>query len=96
MKNVEVAKFKDIVDPYFINQTKEFIFFEVCVFSRFNVDHYEDPCNRKIGVAINVTYDIKSENYSTYTRESASDFLHMVIAIYLSDLCSPQLIPEKR
>ena len=42
----------------------------------------------------NVTYNIQSENYSTFTTEIASDFLDRVIAIYLSHKCDPKLFPE--
>ena len=41
-----------------------------------------------------VTYNIHSENYSTYTTELAKDFLHRVLSIYLSHECDPKIIPE--
>ena len=37
---------------------------------------------------------MQSEHYTTYTTESASDFLHRVISIYFSHDCSPKKIPE--
>ena len=48
----------------------------------------------KISVSKKVTYKIQSENYSTFTTELATDFLHRVIAIYPSHDCSPEIIPE--
>ena len=56
------------------------------------IDDDDDPY--KISVSNNVTYDIQSEHYSTYTTESVSDFLHRVIEIYLSHQCSPKIFPE--
>ena len=93
IKDVEVNKFKDTFDPYFIEHTKKFDLLEVCFSSRFEYGD-TDPCNHKIGVSNYVTYNIHSENYSTYSTESASDFLHRVMQIYLSDECSPKIIPE--
>ena len=42
----------------------------------------------------NVTYNIHSEDYSTYTTELANDFLQRVISIYLSHECDPKIIPD--
>ena len=55
----------------------------------------ESPRKHKINVSNYVTYNIRSENYTTYTTESANDFLHRVISIYLSHECSPKIIPER-
>ena len=41
IKNVEVINFKDVFNPYFIEHTKKFNLFTVCVFSRFDKD--DDP-----------------------------------------------------
>ena len=61
----------------------------------FDVDDYENPCNYKTTVSNNVTYNIPIELYSTYTTESAKDFLHRVIVEnYLSHDYSPKIIPE--
>ena len=43
-----------------------------------------------------VTYNIRSEHYTTYTTELADDFLHRVISIYFSHECSPKINPEKK
>ena len=42
----------------------------------------------------NVNYNIQSEHFSTSTTELASDYLHRVIAIFLSHECGPKIIPE--
>ena len=93
IKDVEVNKFKDVFDPYFIEHTKKINLFEVCISLIFEYGD-TNPCNHKIRVSNYVTYYIQSEHYSTYTTESASDFLHRVINIYLSHWCSPKSIPE--
>ena len=41
-----------------------------------------------------ISYTIQSENYSVFITELANDFLHRVIAIYLSHECCPKIIPE--
>ena len=70
IKNVKVNEFKVIFNPYFIEHTKKFVYFSVQV-----ILNFDDDCFRhKISVSNNVTYNIESENYSTYTTESASDF----------------------
>ena len=69
--NVEVIKFRDKIKPYFITQTKNFNLFTICVFLRFDDD--DNPY--KISASNNVTYNIQSEHYSTFTTEIASDFL---------------------
>ena len=79
IKNVEVIKFKDLFNPYFIEHTRKFNFFTVSTLLRLYDE--EHPLNHKINVGNNVTYNIQSEHYTTYTTESASDFLHRVIAI---------------
>ena len=53
-----------------------------------------DLCNHEIRVSNYVTYYIQSEHYSTYNTESASDFLHRVLNIYLAHECSAKIIPE--
>ena len=84
IKNVEVIKFKDIFNPYFIKNTKKFNLF---IF----VDDI-DPRNLKTNISINVTYIIQSDYYSGLTTEIASYFLHRYIAIYLFHECSPGII----
>ena len=65
----------------------------MCVYLSFDDD--EDPCNRKITVSNNVTYNIPSENYTTYATEEAPNFLHRdIVEIYLSHECSLKIIPE--
>ena len=44
----------------------------------------ESPCNHKIIVSNYVTYNVQSENYTTYTTEFDNDFLHKFISIYIS------------
>ena len=92
-KDVEVNKFKDIFDPYFIKHTKKFNLLEVCISLRFEYGD-SDPCNREIRVSNYVACNIQSEHYSTYTTESANDFLNRVKNIYLSHRCSPKVILE--
>ena len=85
IKNVEVIKFKDVFNPYFIEHTKKINFFTVQISLR--LGEGESHLNHKINVSNYVTYNIQSENYTTYTTEIANDFLHRVIAIYLSREC---------
>ena len=93
IKNVVVNKFKDVFNLYFKAHSKQINFFTLCVYLRFDDD--EDPCNRKITVSNNVTYNIQSEHYTTYATQQAPDFLHRdVVEFYLSHECSPELIPE--
>ena len=87
-KNVEVIKFKDLCNPYFIEHTKKFNLFTVLVFLRFDDD--DNPS--KISVPNNVTYNNESENSSTFTTEFSSDFLQRVVAFYLSHKCDPKII----
>ena len=54
----------------------------------------EDILNHKTNLSIYVTYNIQSEQYSTYTTKIANDFLHKVISIYFNHKCSPNIIPE--
>ena len=49
----------------------------------------------KIDVTNNVTCNIQSECYATYTTEPASGFLHRVISIYYGHKRSLKIIPEK-
>ena len=66
---------------------KNSFFFSVSVLLKFEHDYF--GCFRpKISVSNNVTYNIESDFYSTYTTETAPDFLHRVIGIYLSHRCS--------
>ena len=92
INNIQVIKFKDMFNPYFIELSKMFKLSTICIFIRFDDD--EDPRNHKISVSNNVTYNIHSKNYSTFTTELPSDFLHRVMAIYLPHECSPEIIPE--
>ena len=99
IKDVEVAKFKDVFDPYFTHHSRKFNFFTVCIIIRYHSDLFEfydseHPPYHKISIPNNVIYNIQSEHYSTYTREAASDFLHKVISIYFSHRCSPKIICE--
>ena len=41
-----------------------------------------------------VTYNIHSENYSTYTRELVADFLHKVLPIFSSHKRSRKITPK--
>ena len=92
IKNVEVIKFIDVFSPYFIERTRKFNFFTVHIILK---PHEDVPSlNREISVSNNVTYNIQSENNTTYTTEPAPDFLHTAIGIYLSHRCSPKIIPE--
>ena len=88
IKNVEVNKFKDVFNAYFIAHTRKFNFSTVSVLLRFYDG--EHPLNNKINVSNYVTYNIQSEHYTTYTTGSASDFLHQDISIYFSHRCSPK------
>ena len=92
IKDVKVIRFKDIFNPYFIEHTKKFNFFTVCISLRLDVS--ETPRNHKINVSSYVTYNIQSENYTTYTTELANDVLHRVKSIYLSHDCSAKIIPQ--
>ena len=71
IKDVELIKYKDIFNPYFIEHTKLFNLSTKCIFLRFNDDD-ADPY--KIGVSNYVTSNIQTENYSPFTTELASDF----------------------
>ena len=61
IKNVEVVKFKDVFNPYFIELTKKFNLFTLCISLRFDDDN--DSRNHKTSVSMNVTNNIQSENY---------------------------------
>ena len=63
-----------------------------CVILRYH--GWESPLNHKKRVSNIFTYNIQSEQYSTYTTEPASDFLHRVISIYFSHRCSPKIFRE--
>ena len=93
MKNVEVNKFKDVINTYFIKHTQKFNLFTVCISLIFEYGVI-DPSHRKICVSNIVFYSINSENYSTYTTLPADDFIHLVIGRFLSHECSPRIIPE--
>ena len=82
IKNVEVINFKDVFNPYFTKHTRKFNFFTV-QFS-LKLDEGESPRNHKINLSNYVTYNIHSENYTTYTTEIANDFLHKTISISIS------------
>ena len=92
IKNVELIKFEDVFDPYFIEHSRKFNFFTVSIL--FGLYDREHLLNHKINVSNHVTYFIQSEHYMTNTTESANDFLHRVISIYFSHDCSPKIIPE--
>ena len=91
IKDVEVAKFKDVFDPYFTHHSRKFNFFTVCIICRhhsnllgfYDCDHLLD---HKKSIANNITFRIESENYSACTTESACDFLHIVISIFSSSI----------
>ena len=93
IKLVKVDEFKDISNPYFTEHTKKIVYFSVQVVLKF-LDDDIDCLRHKTSVSNNVTYNIESENYSTYTTVLAPDFVQGVIKIYLSLGCSPQIIPE--
>ena len=80
IENVEVIKFKDVFNPYFIEHTRNFIFFRIHI--TFKPHKYVHDLNHEISVSNNVIYKIETKNYITYKTESASDFLHQVILIY--------------
>ena len=89
IKNLEVAKFEDVFDPYFTHQSRNFSFFTICIILRhhsdlFKFDDGDHPLDHKISIPNNITYRIESEYYSACTTESACDFLHKVKSIYSS------------
>ena len=86
--DVEVAKFKDVFDPYFIEHTEKLNFFTVCIILWFY--NNENTLDNEIIVLKNVTYYIPSEHYSVHTTEPSSDFSHKVISIYYSHRFSPK------
>ena len=92
IKNVEVIKFKDVLNPYFTAHTRKLNFFTVPI--TLTLYEGESPLNHKINVSNYVTYNIQSENYITYTTKLANDILLEVISIYLSDESSTKIIPE--
>ena len=92
IKNVEVSKYKDVLNPYFIEHTRKFNFFTVRITLRFYED--EHPLNHKINMSNYVSYNVPSAHYTTHTTEPATVFLHRVISIYFSDECSTEIIPE--
>ena len=92
MKDVEVPKFRDEFDPYFIEHAKKFNFFTVRTILR----HYDDEynINHEINVSNYVTFGIRSKNFSMLFRQPASDLLHTVISIRYSHKCSPKIFSE--
>ena len=52
------------------------------------------PSEPEKNVSNYVTYNNRSENYTTYKTELANDFLHRVIEINFSHGCSPKIITE--
>ena len=54
------------------------------------------PSEPEKNVSNYVTYNIRSEKYTTYKTELANDFLHRVIEINFSHGCSPKPITEIR
>ena len=80
IKNVEVKKFKDVINPYFTAHTRKFNFFTVSILLRlYDEGHL---LSHKISVSNYVTYSIQSEHYITYTTELANDFLYRVLSIF--------------
>ena len=61
MKDVEVNKFKDIFDSYFIKHTKKFNLFEVCISLRFEYGD-TNPCSHEIRVSNYLTNNIQIEH----------------------------------
>ena len=53
IRDVDVIKFKDTFNTYFIEHTKKNTFFKVCISLRFDDDN--DPRNHKINISNNVT-----------------------------------------
>ena len=90
--NVEVSKFKDIFNNYFIPHTRKFNFFTVQTTLR--PFEGSDILSHKIKVTNYVTYNIQSEHYTTYTTELANDFLNRVISIHYGYKYSLKKIPE--
>ena len=92
IKNVEVNKFKDVFNPYFIAHTRKFNFFTISISLRL---YYEGHLiGHKITVSNYVTYSIKSEHYFTIATESASDFLHRITGIYFYHRSNFKMIDE--
>ena len=92
MKNVEVSKFKDVFDPYYIEHTRKFNFSTVSIILRL----YDEGrlISHKMNVSNYVTYKIQSEQYSTYMIEPANDFLHKVIPGYFYPRNNFKIIDE--
>ena len=81
-KIVELIKFQDEFNPYFIPHTRRFTFFTIHLSLRLFED--EDIWNNQISVTNNVIYNIQREHFSIRTSELANDFLHRVISIHCS------------
>ena len=92
IKNIEVIKFKDVFNPYFIEHTRKINFHTVCITLKPHLD--ESSIKHEISLSNYVTYKKESEHYTTFTTYSASDFLHRVISIYFRHRCSPKIFPE--
>ena len=90
--NVEVSKYKDVFNTYFMPPTRKFNFFTIQI----TLTAFEDTdiLSQKIKVTNYVTYNIKSEHYSTFTTEIASDFLHRVVSIYYRHKYSLKVFPK--
>ena len=83
IKDAEVAKLKDVFNPYFTAHTRKFIFFTISVLLRLYDERH--LISHKIAVSNYVTYSIKCQHYFTADTELGSDFLHRVIAIFFSN-----------
>ena len=92
IKDVEVAKYKDVIDPYFTHQSRKFNFFTVSILLGFYDGEY--PLKHKINMSNYVTYNILSELYTTCTTELASGFQQRVISIYFFHRCFPKKISK--
>ena len=87
INNVDVQKFKDIFDPYYTNHSRKIIYFNLCITLRYNpnLSHptdNKDLLEHKIKISNIVSYTIHSQHYTTFSSESASDFLYRDIGIY--------------
>ena len=68
--------------------------FSVSVLLKFDDDESIDFNRHKISVLINVCYTIQGGDYTNYNMETAPDFSHRVIEIYLSNYYAPKIISE--
>ena len=90
IRSVEVNKFKDVFNSYFIEHTRNFNLFSVNIIIR--IYDGDRLISHKTGLLNYVTYKIQSEHFTTHMIEAANDFLHKVIPSYFyNDI---KIIPE--